>query len=98
MNQKDYGYIALDLDGTILNADYVLSPRVRDTLNACRKIGKKLIISTGRVLSSAKGQLGALEGVDGVGVVPEDAEVGRGGLHGCEPADSLGRVDNTGGV
>lgn len=65
MNQKDYGYIALDLDGTILNADYVLSPRVRDILNACRKIGKKLIISTGRVLSSAKGQLGALEGVDG---------------------------------
>ncbi|MDX9826985.1 MAG: Cof-type HAD-IIB family hydrolase [Spirochaetia bacterium] len=65
MNQKEYGYIALDLDGTILNADYVLSPVVRDTLKACRKIGKKIIISTGRVLSSARGQVSALEGVDG---------------------------------
>ncbi len=65
MNQKEYGYIALDLDGTILNADYVLSPVVRDTLKACRKIGKKIIISTGRVLTSAKGQVSALEGVDG---------------------------------
>ena len=44
MNQKEYGYIALDLDGTILNADYVLSPVVRDTLKACRKIGKKIFV------------------------------------------------------
>ncbi len=65
MNKKDYSVIALDLDGTILDADYLLSPRVRDTLNTCRKIGKKLIISTGRVLTSAKSQVSALEGVDG---------------------------------
>ncbi len=65
MNQNDYSYIALDLDGTILNADYILSQGVRDTLKTCRNIGKKLIISTGRVLSSAMAQVSALEGVDG---------------------------------
>jgi Cof subfamily protein (haloacid dehalogenase superfamily) len=65
MNHNDFGYIALDLDGTILNADYVLSDGVREVLKACRRIGKKVIISTGRVLSSAKGQVSSLEGVDG---------------------------------
>jgi len=59
------GYIALDMDGTILNKDYVLSAAVRDTLAACRAAGKKVIISTGRVFASANKHVAAAGGVDG---------------------------------
>jgi len=65
MKREEFGYIALDLDGTILNEAYVLSPRVRECLKSCRKLGKRIIISTGRVLASARLQVTALGGVDG---------------------------------
>ena len=40
-------------------------PVVRDVLVACRKLGKKVIISTGRVFASANKHTAALGGADG---------------------------------
>jgi hypothetical protein len=65
MKNERFKYIALDMDGTILDKHYVLSPAVSETLIACRKSGKKVIISTGRVLSSANKHVVAMGGVDG---------------------------------
>ena len=58
-------FIALDMDGTILDRNYVLSPAVREALQECRLIGKKIIISTGRVFASANKHMAALGGADG---------------------------------
>ncbi|HWR12188.1 MAG TPA: HAD family hydrolase [Rectinemataceae bacterium] len=65
MKNGNFRYIALDMDGTILDKNYALSPAVRDTLIACRELGKKVIISTGRVFASANKHLAALGGADG---------------------------------
>jgi len=65
MKNANYKYIALDMDGTILDRNFVLSPLVRDTLVACRKLGKKVIISTGRVYASTTRHIAALGGADG---------------------------------
>ncbi|MFA6366101.1 MAG: HAD hydrolase family protein, partial [Candidatus Hydrogenedentales bacterium] len=63
MKNEKIGYIALDMDGTILDRNYVLSAAVRDTLIACRTIGKRVIISTGRVFASSNKHISALGGV-----------------------------------
>lgn len=47
-------FIAMDMDGTILDAGYRLSPRVKDTLLQLQRGGRKLIIATGRVLGAAR--------------------------------------------
>ena len=65
MKNDRFKYIALDMDGTILDRNFILSPIVRDTLIACRKLGKKVIIATGRVYASTKGHITSLEGADG---------------------------------
>jgi Cof subfamily protein (haloacid dehalogenase superfamily) len=65
MSNEHIKFIALDLDGTILDKNYNLSPRVVNALYACRQAGKRVIISTGRVLASARKPLGSLETVDG---------------------------------
>ena len=65
MNNDAIHYIALDMDGTILDKNYVLSPEVIKTLGQCRELGKKIVISTGRVYSSAIKHTAALDGVDG---------------------------------
>ena len=65
MKNEKIGYIALDMDGTILDKNYILSAAVKDTLIACRAIGKKVIISTGRVFASANKHISALGAVDG---------------------------------
>ena len=65
MKNGQFKYIAIDMDGTILDRNYALSPAVRDCLAACRKAGRKVIISTGRVLASARKHTSALGGVDG---------------------------------
>ena len=55
-------FIAMDMDGTIIDAEYHLSDRVAQTLKRLQKEGKKLIIATGRVYSSAHRYLrGAFE-------------------------------------
>jgi hypothetical protein len=58
-------FIALDMDGTILDATYAISPRVVQALNHCRAMGKKVIISTGRVYASVLRNTKALGRVDG---------------------------------
>jgi hypothetical protein len=50
-------FIAMDMDGTILDAVYQLSPRVARTLNHLQTQGKKLIIATGRTYAGAHGFL-----------------------------------------
>ncbi len=65
MHNEHFKFIALDMDGTILDKDYKLSPRVAHALASCRKKGKRVIISTGRVLASARRPLAALGPVDG---------------------------------
>lgn len=65
MKNENYKYIALDMDGTILDRNFALSALVRDTLADCRKLGKKVIISTGRVYASAKKHIASLDGADG---------------------------------
>jgi len=47
----------MDMDGTILDEGYQLSPRVVQTLNRLQRQGKKLIIATGRIYTSARGFL-----------------------------------------
>lgn len=54
MKHDGISFIALDLDGTILDERYRMSGPVVETLRHYRSKGKKIIISTGRVLSSAK--------------------------------------------
>lgn len=46
-------FITMDMDGTILDEGYQLSPRVVSTLNALQQKGKKLIIATGRIYTSS---------------------------------------------
>ena len=53
MINDEIKYIALDMDGTILDKNYILSREVIHTLGRCREIGKKIVISTGRVYASA---------------------------------------------
>ncbi|MEN6499691.1 MAG: HAD family hydrolase [Rectinema sp.] len=50
-------FIAMDMDGTILDEGYQLSPHVVQTLNRLQRQGKKLIIATGRIYASAHGFL-----------------------------------------
>lgn len=65
MKNDHIKYIALDMDGTILDKNYVLSPAVTEALRHFRKRGKKIVISTGRVLASAMKHTTLLGGVDG---------------------------------
>lgn len=60
MKHDDISFIALDLDGTILDEHYKMSRPVIETLRHYRSKGKKIIVSTGRVLSSAKKHIGGL--------------------------------------
>ncbi len=62
INIDSLKFIAMDMDGTILDEGYQLSPRVFLTLNALQGQGKRLIIATGRIYSSSRGFLqGAFE-------------------------------------
>ena len=51
MNQK---LIAIDLDGTTLNANSELTQETIDTLHAVQKLGHKVAIVTGRPYRSSK--------------------------------------------
>ena len=48
-----YKLIALDIDGTIRNADYPISNRTRDALNKVRELGAVVTVATGRMFQSA---------------------------------------------
>jgi Cof subfamily protein (haloacid dehalogenase superfamily) len=78
MIHDEIRYIALDMDGTILDKEYRISPEVARVLGLCRKLGKKVVISTGRVYSSAAKHVEAMGGADGF-VCSNGADVYSGG-------------------
>ncbi|MEJ5913572.1 HAD family hydrolase [Pseudokineococcus sp. 1T1Z-3] len=65
--------VALDVDGTLVDHDEVLTPAVRDAVHAVVAAGHHVVIATGRSLDSAAPVLGwlGLTAPDG----PEDASV-----------------------
>ena len=48
-----YRVVALDIDGTIVGPDLVLSPRLRAAVTAAQAAGAIVLLATGRILSSA---------------------------------------------
>lgn len=48
-----YRVIALDIDGTIVGPDLVLSPRLRAAVAAVQDAGATVLLATGRILGSA---------------------------------------------
>lgn len=53
--------IAIDIDGTLLTPERVISQRVKDTLEKAKSQGVKIVLSTGRPLPGATEYLTALE-------------------------------------
>ncbi|XID93699.1 Cof-type HAD-IIB family hydrolase [Paenibacillaceae bacterium WGS1546] len=49
----NYRLIALDVDGTLLNDNHELTPRVRDAVRAASEQGAEIVICTGRGSTSA---------------------------------------------
>lgn len=45
-----YRLIALDMDGTLLNSSKEITPKVKEALRRARRLGKTLVISTGRCI------------------------------------------------
>jgi len=48
-----YRIIALDVDGTLLNDDHALTPRVRESVRAASRKGAEIVLCTGRGSTSA---------------------------------------------
>lgn len=48
MTQRDYDAILLDLDGTLLNSEDRIDPRVRASIDAARENGARVMVVTGR--------------------------------------------------
>ena len=46
-----YELIGFDMDGTILNSQKTISPRTLDAVNRAARMGKRVILSTGRCIS-----------------------------------------------
>ncbi|MGB4573184.1 MAG: Cof-type HAD-IIB family hydrolase [Rectinemataceae bacterium] len=63
--KEAYRYIALDLDGTVLDSTYHVSPKVVAALAAARETGRKIVVSTGRVYASALPHARKFGGADG---------------------------------
>jgi len=57
LNPSEFRFIAMDMDGTILDEKYRLSSHVAQILNHLQERGKKLIIATGRTYAGAHGFL-----------------------------------------
>jgi Cof subfamily protein (haloacid dehalogenase superfamily) len=64
-NHDSYRFIALDLDGTVLDASYRVSPAVREALENARDRGFRIIVSTGRVYAATRPHAEKLGHVDG---------------------------------
>ncbi len=54
-NRTGYRVVALDIDGTIVGPDLLLSPRLRSAVAATQAAGATVLIATGRILGSALG-------------------------------------------
>lgn len=50
----DYKLIAVDMDGTLLNSDNVVSDKNKNMLKVATEKGIQVVISTGRIFTSAK--------------------------------------------
>lgn len=48
-----YRVVALDIDGTLVGPDLVLSPRLRAAVTAAQDTGATVLLATGRILGSA---------------------------------------------
>lgn len=50
----NYKMIAIDMDGTLLNSEKKVSERTKEVIIAAQEAGKKIIITTGRIFTSAR--------------------------------------------
>jgi len=69
-----YRLIALDVDGTLLNDDHELTPRVRAAVRAAAEAGAEIVLCTGRGSTSALPVLGEL-GLRGTMITHNGASV-----------------------
>ncbi len=49
-----YTLVVLDIDGTLLNSDHVLTEYTRQTIVAMRKLGVQVVLATGKLFQSIK--------------------------------------------
>lgn len=59
-----YKIIALDMDGTLLNSDKVITERTKNALKAARKKGVKVVLASGRPIDGLRRYLKELDLVD----------------------------------
>jgi Cof subfamily protein (haloacid dehalogenase superfamily) len=64
----DYRLVVLDVDGTLLDPDHHLRPRVKAAVRAVRRIGVPVALATGKLLQSVRPLLAEL-GVEGPQIV-----------------------------
>ncbi len=69
-----YRLIALDVDGTLLNDDHVLTPRVRESVRAAARSGAEIVLCTGRGSASALSVLDEL-GLSGTMITHNGASI-----------------------
>jgi Cof subfamily protein (haloacid dehalogenase superfamily) len=70
----NYRLIALDVDGTLLNDDHVLTPKVREAVRAAASQGVEIVLATGRGTTSALPILAEL-GLNGTVITHNGASV-----------------------
>lgn len=63
MNKKDIRLIGLDLDGTTLTSDKVLTPHTKEVLESCLRQGIQILPATGRARSGIPNYLTEIEGI-----------------------------------
>ena len=63
MNKKDILLIGLDLDGTTLTSDKVLTPHTKEVLESCLRQGIQILPATGRARSGIPDYLTEIEGI-----------------------------------
>src|SRR5690554_2697197 len=54
IQSMNYKMIAIDMDGTLLNSQKRVTERTKEVLIAAQESGKKIIITTGRIFTSAR--------------------------------------------
>ena len=57
---RDIKLIAIDIDGTLVNSKKEITPLVKETILKAKKLGKQIVICTGRPLSGAQQYLDEL--------------------------------------
>lgn len=70
----NYRLIALDVDGTLLSDDHVLTPRVRESVRAAARSGAEIVLCTGRGSASAHSVLDEL-GLSGTMITHNGASI-----------------------